>query len=214
MRVLVATLIRRDKGRVYQYPQATESILALRFDSQVDYFMPSGGDDDEQSIYRKYEQARAWALWGCYDALLCAESDMLLPVDALERLAAVHADVVYGLYTFRKYPHQWNVTTKLDRFSLKFISNEPDRARAAWGQVITCDGVGQGCTLIKRAALEAIPFRYHPSAGVDHLFSFDAKTCGLTQAADCGCICGHITGDNVVYPTNEGELWRMQALLN
>lgn len=214
MRVLVATLIRRDKGRVYQYPQATESILALRFNAQVDHFMPSGGDTDEQSIYRKYEQARAWALLGGYDALLCAESDMLLPVDALERLAAVHADVVYGLYTFRKFPHQWNITTHLDRFSFKFLSEEPKRAALAWGQVITCDGVGQGCTLIKRKALEAIPFRYHPSAGVDHLFSFDAKEYGLTQAADCGCICGHITGNDVVCPDIGEQLWRMQPLQN
>ena len=210
MRVLITTLIRRGNDRVYQYPAATESILGLRFKHQVDHFMPSGGDTDEQSIYRKYEQARAWALLGGYDALLCAESDMILPPDALERLNAVHADVVYGLYTFRKPPHQWNITTKLDRFSFKFLSEEPERAAQAWGQVIQCDGVGQGCTLIRRAALEAIPFRYHPSAGVDHLFSFDAKEYGLTQAADLGCICGHITTDGVVYPTIEGDLWRMQ----
>lgn len=211
MRVLVATLFRRAHGRVYQYPAATESILALQWPTQLDYFMPSGGDTSADSIWRKYEEARRAALVGGYDALLCAESDMLLPVDALEKLAAVGTDITYGLYCFRRPPYQWNITTRLDRFSYRFLSDDPDSAAKAWGRVIQCEGVGQGCTLINRKVLETLPFRYAPDALVDHLIALDAKTYGFKQAVDMSVICGHmVEGGGAVWPVNEGTLWHIQ----
>lgn len=209
MRVLVATLIKRTRERIYQYPAATESILGLRYHKQVDYFMPSGGDTGLDSIWRKYEEARRVALIGGYDALLCAESDMVLPPDTLEKMQYIDADIIYGLYTFRNAPHQWNVCTYLDRFTFKFLSDNVDKAREAWGKVIRCAGVGQGCTLIRRNVLESVPFRYAPTAGVDHLHALEAAEQGFSQVCDTTIICGHITHDGVLYPTNEGDLWRI-----
>jgi len=211
MRVLVATLIRRDGNMVYHYPDAAQSIVKLKWRGQLDHFMPSGADEQPNSIARKYECARTMAIEGGYDALLTAESDMLLPPDALERLIMAQADVVYGLYSFRQAPHHWNACSELTRFEARFWTEDRDAAAARWGTCAAVRGLGLGCTLIRREVLETVTFRYHTSAQVDHYFALDAALYGFNQVVDTSVICGHIVGEKAVFPTNEGCLWRMQA---
>lgn len=213
MKILIATLIRRTETTVFHYSSAIESIMRLRWENgtQVDHFMPSGGDDELGSIARKYEQARIWALHGGYDALLTAESDMILPVDALEELESAKADVAYGLYCFRQWPYGWNIATQVTRTEIRYLSADIQAARAAWGSVVPCEGVGLGCTFIRRHVLETVPFRFHPSAHADHLFALDVRTTGHIQVVNTRVVCGHLAGTRVVYPTNEVPLWRMQA---
>ena len=211
MRVLVATLIRRDGDKVYQYPDATQSILDLKWRGQLDHFMPSGADKQPNSIARKYEWARTMALEGGYDALLTAESDMLLPPDALERLMTAGADVAYGLYCFRQSPYHWNACSELTRFEARLWTENPESAVQRWGAIAAVKGLGLGCTLIRREVLETVTFRYHPTAQADHYFALDTALCGFNQVVDTTVICGHIVGENAVFPTNEGCLWRMQA---
>ena len=213
MKVLITTLLRRTDTTVFQYPRATESILNIRWQNgaQIDHFMPSGGDENcINSITRKYEDARRIALDRNYDALLTVESDMVVPPDALERLAAVETDVAYGLYAMRTGAHHWNIATHVDRFEIVPMSANPLDAKERWGMIVECDGVGLGCTLIRRHVLEKVAFRFYKGAHTDHLFAVDVKTAGFTQAADTSVTCGHIVGTQVVYPTNTGCLWRMQ----
>ena len=53
---------------------------------------------------RQSTMKRSMALAGGFDALLLVENDMILPPDALLKMAAVDADVVCGLYVNR---HGW-----------------------------------------------------------------------------------------------------------
>ena len=48
-----------------------------------------------------------WRFAGGFDALLLVENDMILPPDALLKMAAVDADVVYGLYVNRHGWRKW-----------------------------------------------------------------------------------------------------------
>src|SRR5690349_15787457 len=54
------------------------------------------------NIVYNYRKIQAAFLAGGYDALWIVEDDLVVPPDALEKLLAVEADVVYGVYTFRR----------------------------------------------------------------------------------------------------------------
>jgi len=207
MKVLIAVPAKRDM----LYQRARDSILDLRWSdgSQVDTIFLVDGDEDIRwaNLCRKLNEARRIALDGGYDALLTVESDIIVPQDALEKLAAVEADVVYGLFVLRFPPYHWNVTPRIRPWGqVRFLSEDPEAARAAWGKVIPCEGHGQAIGLIRTRVLEAIEFRNpHPDLRAqDWYFSFDCQRLGFSQMAHLGVVCGHINpckhGDYVLWP--------------
>lgn len=200
MKILVCTAIQKEANqRPFYFPRAIESILSLRHSGQLDHYMPSGGDDNpEQSITRKYQDARMLCLDGGYDALLLAESDMVLQPDTLERLTAVKADIAYGLYCVRHGSHEWTAMLELQTHKTVSISTQPEQARQSWGKVIEVAGVGHGCTLIHRRVLECFDFRSRPGFYPDWLFAIDAQYHGFKQCCDTGVICGHMTRENTI----------------
>lgn len=180
-----------------------QSIHALHWAAQLDYLQMSGGDDQRgDPVTRKYAQVQALALSQGYDAVLFAESDMILPADALEKLAALDVPIAYGLYAMRLAPHYWSAYTELTLTRGVSISQQPDKARAAWGRVIDVVGVGHGCTLVRRDVLETVTFRPHAAAGCDWMMSIDAQYYGFRQRCDTSVVCGHIDrdGSTVYWP--------------
>jgi len=214
MRVLIAVPAKRDM----LYQRARDSILDLRWSdrSQVDTIFLVDGDNDIRwaNLCRKLKKARTLALEGGYDALLTVESDIIVPEDALETLAAVEADVVYGLFVLRFPPYHWNVATRMrPRGEVHFLSANPQAAGAAWGKVIPCEGHGQGICLIRTRVLEAIEFRNpHPDLRAqDWYFSFDCQRLGFSQMADLAVVCGHIDGEVIYWPDpNCQRLYRLE----
>lgn len=201
------------------------SIFSLRSvgGGRLDAFFPwqgygDGGRDSRDIIADKYNAGRARALAGGYDAMLCVESDMVVPNDAAEKLAATGADVAYGMYVFRRKPYCWSAYSVMlpeEQMTGYPLSNIPERARLDWGAVIDVDGVGLGCTLIRRAALEAFPFRAdggrHADGSRSHCdwyAALDWMNAGFTQRCDTSVLCGHISpidrdgalNPSVIYP--------------
>lgn len=152
----------------------------------------NGGDAYDQ-ITAKYQYGRGLALDGGYDAMLTIEYDNVVPVDALQKLAQVDADVAYGLYVTGR-GNRWLAFIHLwPKSGITYSRDEPT-ARAAWGDVMPSAGVGFGCTLIRRHVLEGVPFRRekgHPSSN-DWWFALDLAEKGYRQAHDCGVVVGHI----------------------
>jgi len=215
MRTLVAVPAKRDM----LHPRAVESVLNLKWDSEarVDTVFLVDGDDHGrwENLCRKLKWARTLALQGGYDALLTIESDIIVPEDALEKLAAVDADVVYGLFVLRFGDRHWNAAMEMrPQGYLKLLSSDKEAARAAWGKVIECEGHGQGICLIRRHVLDRIGFR-NPKPKLyaqDWFFSFDCQEMGFKQMIHLGVVCGHIepTGE-VFWPDPGGEfLYRME----
>lgn len=219
MKILVVTPLLRDvNGKVRLFARALSSVYNVRWGWQLDHYQASGGDnyrDPAGTVTRKYQEAQAVFLAGTWDAMLCVEHDMIIPPDALERLTAVEADIAYGLYVMR-HDQRWSAALRVWERSWLSYSNQPPKARAAWNQVIDVQGIGQGCTLIKRHVLEAAPFRHLKGTSCDWSLALDAKTHGFTQRADCGLICGHMTivpSPLVYWPdANEETLYRIEAL--
>jgi len=214
------------------FDHTIRSIFSQRGDGgRVDVFFPWQGDqdipDNRDKIHWKYEQARQRAITGNYDAMLCIESDMIVPPEALPRLAATGADVAYGLYVFRRPPWHWSAYSVLNGMSGYPLSGSPERARLDWGKVVAVDGIGLGCTLIRRHVFDQVPFRAdgerHPDGERSHCdwyFALDCVHAGYTQVCDTAITCGHIgtysrTGDpfaGIVWPDIDGlDLVRFAA---
>jgi hypothetical protein len=186
------------------------SIFSLRpvDGGRLDAFFPwegygDGQRDSRDIIADKYNAARLRALEGGYDAMLCIESDMIVPNDAAQKLAATGAAVAYGAYVFRRKPFHWNAYSVMlpeKKMSGYPLSNVPERARLDWGGVVEVDGVGLGCTLIRRRVLEKVSFRSdggkHADGSRSHCdwyFSLDVTRRGYKQKCDLSVLCGHIT---------------------
>lgn len=214
MNVFIATLIRRANERVFYFPQSIETIYRQQWrGGSVTHYCPSGGDHVDEPVTAKYVDARAAFLAGSWNYFLCAESDMILPLDALQKLADLDTDIAYGVYCWRERPTDWSAYTSLTVDAGSSITKRPDTARECWGKVIEVAGVGQGCTLIKRHVIEAMPFRGRKGAGCDWCFSIDAQYNGYTQLADLSVICGHINKDTVLYPDiTQPNLYRVDKL--
>jgi hypothetical protein len=188
-----------------------------------DVFIPAAGygdglRDPRDVITDKYNAARAIVLAQGYDALLTVESDMRVPADALERLAATGADVAYATYGFRRGdPPLLNAFSVMDPDAMAgyALSRVPERLRAAWGQVVEVDGVGLGCTLIRRAALAAVPFRIdrtrpHQDGTFSHCdwyFALDCVERDIRQVAHLGVLCGHISPCDLSGAVAPSVLW-------
>lgn len=197
MSILVVTPVMKDpSGKARLYARSLASLYNLKWDHGLDFYQAVGGDDyhrPSETVTRKYQEAREVFLAGKWDYLFCAESDMILPPDTLTKLMAFDCDITYGLYALRHNQNKWSAATYLEGTKWRSLSEEPDNARAAWGNAVQVVGVGQGCTLIKRDVLEAIEFRYIPGVSSDWGLSLDAQASGLKQIADLSIICGHQT---------------------
>lgn len=208
MKILVCTAIQRDANqRPFYFPRAIESILSLRWNEQLDHYLPSGDDDTpDNPLTRKYRAARWLALDNSYDALFLCESDMIIPPDALERLAALNTPIAYGLYAFRHGKQEWSAYTRLDEHGAQSISADPKQACSQFGRVMEVAGVGHGCALIRRPVLECFDFRNRVGTYPDWAFAIDAQYYGFKQVCDLGVVCGHINRDgSVLWPDPDAD---------
>ena len=153
MRILVYCPMVPDRdGRKRIHPLTLESIMALETVGQTAFVFDRDDTPNVRFPYmdvvRKYTRARHMMLDGGYDALLTVEADMIVPPDTIKRLAAIDTDVAYGLYSSRHEVNAvWLAFAWIRGNRGKSISLIPDKARAAWGNVIGSQGVGLGCTL-------------------------------------------------------------------
>lgn len=175
------------------------AIDALQWNGRMDVlYLGSVGDKPHAAdLADKFTRARHVALMCNYDALLIIEADMLPPTDAMERLAEGDCDIAYGTYCSRRGNHAWLVTQSAqDIGHLGYF----DKATLRGGGWIETQGIGTGCTLIHREALQAIAFRGDEWTP-DWYLAQDAVSLGLKQMHNLDVLCGHrINEREVVYP--------------
>lgn len=207
MKVLIYCPLNPRRPRIFA--RSLQSILTLEWDGPAEIVFgrddnPPLGQAGYDNLLEKHNRARELALAGGYDALFLVEADMIVPSDALVRLAQVDADVAYGLYCSRHGRYQWLAFSEISESSGKSIDRNRRFCVDHWGKVIPTVGVGMGCTLIHRRVLEAMPFRRYGACADDWYFSLDCIARGFTQAHDLGVVCGHILSDGapkILWPT-------------
>jgi hypothetical protein len=203
MRVLVACPAKRDM----LYRRSYESVLNLSWQmgTQIDVMFLVDGDFGRrwENLCHKLNDARRQFLAGPWDAMLTVESDIVVPPNALELMAGVGAQVVYGLFVLRFGSREWNVALEMnpETRTLTLLSENMNEARTYWQSVMPCVGHGQGICLIHRAVLEEVAFRTPRPLehAQDWYFSQDCQALGISQAADLRVVCGHIEPNGSIY---------------
>ncbi len=151
---------------------------------------------DMRNVLSQYNMAREICLRGPYDALLTVEHDMVLPMHAVQALCDTPAPVVYGTYPLRpegvlnawRYEGMAGLGMSLGR--PQYMAELRRYTVAGVGRVSGC---GFGCTLIRRAVLEAIPFRQdYLGHAPDMPFALDCVHADILQLARFDVRCGHI----------------------
>jgi hypothetical protein len=196
-------------------PETVRSIFALEWAGALSFLLQR--DNPTGNPYRdhlhQYQRGREAFLASSYDSLLIVESDVILPKDALQRLAALECDLAYGCYLYR----DGQVVNVLERYKdwPEPVRNpgESLSIRHLWHAaqqkgVIDCSGGGLGCILISRSVIEQMPFDDKYTFGGKQFFDFP-WTCAVYDAgyrmiADCDVQCGHIDRDGT-------ELWLARA---
>ena len=196
MKVLAVMLFPAAGPYVQMYERPLRNMLSQQFEGTLEIYMQSGEPyrgTPYDRVALKYERARHVALEGGFDAMWTIEYDMIVPKNALQRLSQIDTDIAYGLYCWRYPPYKWSAYTYLDSQNGISLSEMPDYARKVSGKVIDVAGMGNGCTLIRRSALEKIPFRRAGHGAQDWYLSLDAHHLGLGQKCDTSLICGHMS---------------------
>ncbi len=195
-------------------PETRQAIFSLELEDdplsfllQRDNPMPDQRDRLKVSVMNhlhQFQRGREMFLAGSYDAMLVIESDIIPPVDTLQKLAALDADCAYGVYRFRAS----NVINVYERYPQparnmgESLSVHPRKLKAAVRQgIYPCSGMGFGCILIKREVLKAIPFETEWPKNGSHCDTFwtrDVYKAGYSMMADMSIICGHKTPEGEV----------------
>ena len=196
------------------------SILGQDVDYPIDHLIlngDEGGGHRYDLVTIKYAKARLYALENGYDAIWTTEYDMIMPNNALRLLYEVESDITYGLYCWRWKPYYWSSYIYLDQYKGISISQNARIARDSWGKVVDSCGVGHGCTLIHRSALERMVFRREGEPCADWFMSLDAQRLGLKQKSHLGVVCGHMSytpTPTVIWPDpSSDDLFRIEPFI-
>jgi len=175
---------------------------------------PHGAQSSRNIIYN-YQKAERIVKAEKYDYLFTIENDMIVPPDALVKLLAVDADIVYGVYCFRRGKPTINILRADDTQESYSLSGNLRAWKKVFGKVIDCNGLGFGCTLIKSSVFDALTLHSDSGHDGDSQMAHEARRLGITQKADTSILCGHKRPDGtVLWPTIDGikEIGKRQPL--
>jgi hypothetical protein len=163
------------------------------------------GDGSGQNIIYNYQKAERIVKAESYDYLFTVENDVIVPPDALVKLLAVDADIVHGVYGFRRGKAVLNIMRHDDTRESYSLAGNLRAWKKAFGKVIPCNGLGLGCTLIKRSVFDVLTFHSDLGYDGDTQLRNDAVKAGLSIMADTSVLCGHKRPDGtVIWPCADG----------
>jgi hypothetical protein len=188
---------------------AIKSQAGIEFDWHVtaDNPYPIG---DHRNVLHQYQQAREYFLGGKWDALLTLEHDNVLPDSAaVRRLVETPGAVIYAPYLLRHGHPVLNLLQYINDRNLGMsLSRYPRELQNARRDVVhRVSGTGLGCTLIRREALERIPFeatgKHNPAP--DMSFSRSALRQQLVMAGRFDVPVLHYSNGHWLHPWKNGQ---------
>lgn len=195
-------------------PETVASVGRQQFDGKLLHVIGRHNPHpapDLRNVALQFMLAREKALADDYDALWCVEHDMIIPSDGLAKLWDTGAPVAYGVYMLR---HTYVVNArKVGPGHGKSYSTDPDALSDALVRgVVDVNGVGFGCTLVRREVLERVPFRPEDWSTSDVTFAADCRAADVRQVAHFGVLCGHIHNGVALWPLRDVETDMVQGV--
>jgi hypothetical protein len=182
---------------LYLNPGTVLSILRQKPERQNDlmlsYDNPYGDPNvgDYRNCQTQYEKMRQLVVRD-YDKVWIVEHDMIVPVDALEKLLSVDADVVSGYYLLRHGADHSNL------FSMQGKPLKENHNLVAMG------GGAMGCLLVDKKVFEGFSFMMPNQSAPDGEFMRHCREKKFRQVARLDVICGHIKpSGEVIWPPSQ-----------
>ncbi len=200
-----------ENGRDAILPVCREMIQAQRIECPWTWMVgrenpyPIG---DHRNVLHQYQRARELFLAGGYEALLTVEHDCVLPdPGAVQRMLDTPGAVIYAPYVLRHGKPMLSTWQWINRRNLGMsLTNYPrELARARARIVHRISGAGMGCTLFRRAALEAIAFEASGGRNPcpDLGFAEAALRAGFESFGRFDVPVAHWNGERLLYPFEE-----------
>jgi len=148
-------------------------------------------------ITESHNEIRKYAIRHGYDYILHLETDIIPPVDIIERLLLGQKQVISALYFVDEGPYSHLMVQELEPTELQY---QHTRNVQAPFDILKCTGkveqvyaCGLGCILIHKNVFERIPFRWLTGSPThaDTAFALDLKLAGIPQWVDMSIICQH-----------------------
>lgn len=121
------------------------------------------------------------------DAVFWCDSDVILPADAISRLAGGGQDFITGIYFQRVAPH-WPLIAGFENAHFQWIVKwEPN-------MLVAIDGCGFGCVLTSTKLLREMDHEWfsYEKFSEDFDFCLKARKLGYQLWCDTGILCGHL----------------------
>jgi hypothetical protein len=171
-------------------------------------------DTTSENIAFKLERARRMALRLNYDYLFSHESDVILPVDTLQKLVAANGDVATGVTRLRPTHGVGSDICLLTRLEKPFVASNQrtrfDRSydvsklrdykiKAYEKKTFPVEGSGLACLLISRRVLKTVPFRWIPAEiTFDIEYATQVRHRGFKWLCVGSVQCGHEDSDHTI----------------
>lgn len=165
-------------------------------DITIERVNPNHFESFKHALAASHERCRLKAIKGGYDYLLHLESDVIPPIDVIERLIMHHKPIVGAMYHVEEGAESklmiqkiensgvdHRETQNLDQTDLSFVDGELK-------PVFSC---GLGCVLISRPLLNKVPFRFEGDGSVhpDSIYYGDLNREEITVYVDTSVLCEH-----------------------
>ena len=165
------------------------------------------------SIDRMRNEAAKIAMEGEFDNLLFIDDDVLLPLDAFQKLYAADKDVIAGVTHIRGYPYPPMIFNFTDEQYKKnsYVTNYAKMCDPFTG-LLECDAVGFSCCMIKVSLLKEMvpPYFVTSTHQTEDVYFCKKMKDSFPEKkifAHCGVLTGHILGSDFVEPGNV-EHWK------
>ena len=157
-----------------------------------------------RNVGLNYEKMRQIVLSQSYSKVFIVEEDMVLPDDALEKILAVDAPIVTGLYALRHGTPTSNIFRYEERVRSLGNNMKWDEVKRNWGKTIRVTGGAMGCLLVDRSALLDFNFEIKEQGAPDIPFMVHCATNNIKTVARMDVVCGHINANGTtLYPDRD-----------
>jgi len=157
-----------------------------------------------RSIAHSTEYIRQYALDNGYDYIMMIETDIIVPVDIIQRLLNKNKDIIGGVYEVgvkgsTDAPRRICIQQPYQDNLLEFVEVEEGYKMLGQG-IQQVGGMGLGCVLIKKNIFKEFPFKYTDrySMHTDSIFYLDLKAKDIPVYVDTNLMLEHI---------NQNWLW-------
>lgn len=150
-----------------------------------------------QYICESHNMIRDYALKHNFDYLLHLESDVIPPIDVIERLLSHNKAVVSAPYHINFGDRSQLMLVEQEPNTIDFLETEMMSIEDGFlfldGTLKKIHNGGLGCTLIHKSVLEQIPFRYMDGyhAHPDTFFAIDLAVKKIDFHVDTSIMCEH-----------------------